>query len=90
MARDTLAISRSLTDAGIEPKHADAITRAVREAAEAPADMVTKADLEAELGALRADFADAMRSQTNTILGGVAAIVIGVAGLVLAALRLFS
>jgi hypothetical protein len=70
MALDTLAISRSLTDAGIEPKHADAITRAVREAAEAPADMVTKADLEAELGALRADFADAMRSQTNTILGG--------------------
>ena len=70
MARDTLAISRSLTDAGIEAKHADAITRAVREAAEAPADMVTKADLKAELGALRADFADAMRSQPTPSSGG--------------------
>lgn len=85
MALDTLAISRSLTDAGIEPGHADAITRAVREAAEAPADMATKA----ALAALGADLVDAMRSQTNTIIGG-AAIVIGVAGLVLAALRLFS
>ena len=66
MALDTLAISRSLTDAGIEPKHADAITMAVREAAEAPADMATKADL----AALRADLVDAMRSQTNTIIGG--------------------
>ena len=31
---DTHTIARTLTDAGIDPKHADAITDAVRQAAE--------------------------------------------------------
>ena len=47
---DTHAIARSLTDAGIKSEHADAIVDAVRQAAGAPADMATKADL-AELEA---------------------------------------
>lgn len=43
---DTHAIARKLTDAGLAPAHADAITDVVREAAEhQDADLVTKNDL---------------------------------------------
>lgn len=43
---DTHAIARKLTDAGLAPAHADAITDVVREAAEhQDADLVTKSDL---------------------------------------------
>ena len=57
---DTLAAARRLTDAGIKPEHADAIVDAVRQAADAPAEMATKADiadLRTELGALEARIA---------------------------------
>ena len=68
---DTHAIARSLTDAGIKSEHADAIVDAVRQAAGAPADMATKADL-AELEArLTWRFAGAMLAQTGVILAAV-------------------
>ena len=55
---DTHAIARSLTDAGIQPEHADAITAAVRQAAERDTDtLATKADLDARLNALEARIA---------------------------------
>ena len=57
---DTLAAARRLTDAGIKPEHADAIVDAVRQAADAPTEMATKADiadLRTELGALEARIA---------------------------------
>ena len=41
---DTLAVARTLTAAGIEPAHADAITAAVRQAAEST-DYATRVDL---------------------------------------------
>ena len=47
---DTLAIARRLADAGIEPAHADALTDAIRDAAEhhRAADLATRADLTAQ------------------------------------------
>ena len=55
---DTHAIARSLTDAGIQPEHADAITAAVRQAAERDTDtLATKADIDARLNALEARIA---------------------------------
>ena len=48
---DTHAIARTLTDAGINPKHADAITAAVRQAAD-QGEHVTRAELRAELVSL--------------------------------------
>ena len=57
---DTHAIARSLTAAGIQPDHADAITDAVRQAADRDTDAATKtdlADLRIELGALEARIA---------------------------------
>ena len=67
---DTLAVARTLTAAGIEPAHADAITAAVRQAAES-ADYATRADL-AELEArLTWRFAGAMLAQTGVILAAV-------------------
>ena len=61
---DTHTIARSLTNAGADPKLADAIVDAVRQAADAPADMVTRADL-AELEArLTWRFAGALLAQT--------------------------
>ena len=51
---DTLAVARTLTDAGIDPKHADAVTEAIRQATE-QAEYATKTDiaeLRAEMAAL--------------------------------------
>ena len=62
---DTLAIARRLTEAGIDPAHADALASAIREAAEhhRAADFVTRADLYR-----------AMLIQTGATLAGVAAL----------------
>ena len=55
---DTHAIARRLTDAGIRPEHADAITDAVREAAERDTDtLATREYLDARLHALEARIA---------------------------------
>ena len=68
-----LAAARRLTGAGIEPEHAGAIVDAVRQAADAPADMVTKADLAALETRLTWRFAGAMLTQTGVILAAVIA-----------------
>ena len=67
---DTLAAHRALTNAGIPAQQADAITDAVRQAAAAPADMATKADL----AALEARVYRAMLIQAGAIVGAVVAI----------------
>ena len=70
---DTHTIARTLTDAGIDPKHADAITDAVRQAAE-HSEHVTPEHLDAALAALEARltwrFAGAILAQTIAMLGG--------------------
>ena len=77
---DTHAIARSLTNAGIQPEHADAITDAVRQAAEAPAEMATKADL----ADLRADLYRALWLQAGAIIAAVA----GIVGVAVAVVRM--
>ena len=80
---DTHEIARELTAAGIDPDHADAITNAVRRAAEHDASgidvnaLVTKADLKAALAALEL-----------RLVKWMIAVVFAGAGLVVAALRL--
>ena len=74
---DTHAIARTLTDAGIDPKHADAITAAVRQAAD-QGEHVTRAELRAELVSLELRL-------VKWIVGAALAC----AGLVIAVLRLF-
>ena len=76
---DTLAIARTLTDAGADPKLADAITAAVREAADHD-DHVTPDQFKAGLAELDARIANAETRLTWRMLG--------IAGLVVAVLRL--
>ena len=80
---DTLRIARSLTDAELTPAQAEAITAAVRDAAE-HGDHVTQETLRAELAELRTDLYRAMLIQAGAIVGAI----VGIAGLVMAALRL--
>ena len=48
MTYDTLATARALADAGLEPRQAEAIATAIREAAEhQPVEAATRADLSA-------------------------------------------
>ena len=94
---DTHAIARSLTAADLTDAQADAITAAVREAAEHDADAVdvdalaTKADvaavqikMTAELSALEARIHRAMLVQAGAIVGAL----VGIAGMVVGVLRL--
>lgn len=69
---DTLAVARRLTEAGIDPAHADALASAIREAAEhhRAADFASRADL----AALEARIYRAMLIQTGALLAGVAAL----------------
>lgn len=76
---DTHAIARRLTDAGADPKLADAITAAVREAA-GHGNHVTPDQFKAGLAELHARIATAEIRLTWRMLG--------IAGLVPAALRL--
>ena len=77
---DTHAIARDLTRAGIPEQHADAITAAVRQAAQHD-DHVTRAELRAELAGVEA------RLAWRLITAGIA--VAGIqAATVIAALRL--
>ena len=78
---DTHAIARTLTDAGADPKLADAITAAVREAAD-HGDHVTPDHFKAGLAELDARIANAETWLTWRMLG--------IAGLVLAVMRLLS
>ena len=70
---DTLAIARQLTDAGLKPEQANAITDAVRQAAE-HGDYVTREQQRADLASLRADIYRAMLIQTLATIGGTVAI----------------
>ncbi len=73
---DTHAIARQLTGAGLSVEQADAITDAIRQAAE-QGEQVTPETLRTELASLEARltwrFAGAMLAQTLAILGGVLA-----------------
>ena len=75
---DTRAIARALTEAGIDPVHADANADAVRQAAE-HGQYVTPERLDAVIATLRADIYRAMMMQT--------AVTVGLLGMILAALR---
>lgn len=75
---DTHAVLRTLTAAGIHPDHADAMTDAVRLAAE-HGQYVTPERLDAVIANLRADVYRAMMMQT--------AVTVGLIGILLAALR---
>ena len=66
---DTLTIARRLTEAGLEPTQANAITDAIRTAADA-GDTATTADL----AMLRADLYRAMLVQAGAIVGAVVAL----------------
>lgn len=82
---DTHAIARRQTDAGLSDKQADALTDALREAAEHDAaginveTLATKADLRSEVSALEARLYRAMLMQT--------AVAVGLLGLLRGALR---
>ncbi|MDE2973627.1 MAG: hypothetical protein OXU64_02725 [Gemmatimonadota bacterium] len=80
---DTLAIARALTDAGADPKLADAITAAVREAAD-HGDHVTPDQFKAGLENLEAR----LETRLATVETRLTWRMIAVAGLVVAALRL--
>lgn len=75
---DTHAIARELTAAGLEPRQADAITNAVRQAAE-HGEHTTRETLRAELSALEA------RLLWRLITAGIA-----IAGIGIAILRLLN
>ena len=82
---DTHVIARRLTDAGLSEKQADALTDALREAAEHDAAgvdvdaLATKMDLRAEIASLDTRLYRAMLMQT--------AATVGLLGLLLGALR---
>lgn len=78
---DTHAIARTLTDAGADQKLADAITAAVREASN-HGDHVTPDQFKAGLAELDARIANAETRLTWRMLG--------IAGLVLAVMRLLN
>ena len=78
---DTLAIARTLTDAGADPKLADAITAAVRLAAD-HGDYVTPDQFKAGLAEMQARFAGAETRLTWRFAGAMLA----QTGVILAAL----
>lgn len=77
---DTLAIARDLTRAGADPKLADAITDAVRQAVEHGDHVTTDkfnaglAEIRADITALEARIYRAMLIQAGAIVGAVVAI----------------
>ena len=77
---DTHSIARTLSQANLTPAQVDAITEAVRQAAD-HGDHVTSEQFKAGLGELRTEIAGLRADLTWRMLA--------VAGLVIAALRLF-
>ena len=79
---DTHAIARSLTDADLTPAQADAITNAIRQAAE-HGDHVTSEQFKAGLAELRTDITAALAAQERRVIGyGIA-----IAGIAIVILR---
>ena len=70
---DPLSIARQLIVAGVNPDQANAITDAIRQAAE-HGDHVTTGTLDARLAALEARMYRAMLLQAGAIVGAVVAI----------------
>lgn len=70
---DTHAIARRLSDADLTPAQVDAITDAVREAAD-HGEHVTPDQQRADLATLRADIYRAMLIQTAATIGGTVAL----------------
>ena len=70
---DTLTIARQSIVAGVDPDQANAITDAIRQAAE-HGDYVTTETLDAQLGALEPRLDRAMLLQAGAIVGAVVAI----------------
>lgn len=70
---DTHAIARRLSDADLTPAQVDAITDAVREAAD-HGEHVTPDQQRADLAAMRADIYRAMLIQTAATIGGTVAL----------------
>ena len=79
---DTHAIARSLTDVDLTPAQADAITDAIRQAAE-HGDHVTSETLRAELSAQDARLATALAALERRVVG----YAIAIAGIAIAILR---
>ena len=89
---DTRAGARALTDAGADQRLADAITNAVREAAE-HGDHVTADQFKAGLAELRADLRAGLADLDTRIATSEARLtwrILGIAGVVIAVLRLFA
>jgi hypothetical protein len=70
---DTLKYARKLTEAGIEPRMAEAIVEGLAEAD--TSDLVTKSDLKAELAEVKADLFRFMLLQSVGIVGLTVALV---------------
>ena len=85
---DTHAIARSLTDADLTPAQADAITDAIRQAAE-HGDHVTVEQFKAGLAEVRTDIAD-LRADIYRAMLVQTGVTVGLLGLLLAGLRWLS
>ena len=82
---DTHAIARSLTDADLTPAQADAITDAIRQAAE-HGDHVTAEQFKAGLAEVRTDIAD-VRAQVANQINVLTWRIVGIVGVAIAVLR---
>ena len=82
---DTHAIARSLTDADLTPAQADAITDAIRQAAE-HGDHVTAEQFKAGLAEIRTDIAE-LRADIYRAMLVQTGVTVGLLGLLLAGLR---
>ena len=70
---DTLAAAQELEAAGIKPEHAKAIVKTV---SQADADLVTKADLKAELARFRSDLEERLIGYERRLIGYLVAAVL--------------
>ncbi len=85
---DTLTIARTLTDAGIQSDQANAITDAVRQATE-HGEHVTPDMLRTEIAGVHTEIAT-VRTEIASLRADLTWRMLGVAGLVVAALRLLA
>ena len=90
---DTHAIARTLTDAGIEPEQADAITAAVRQAAEhdnTAEPLATARDLNAGLADLRIELGALEARIAWRIIGALLAVASIQTAILIVALRMLT